>query len=367
MVTPKTTLWHREPHTAAKHEILSGYLGAWFPIIANGFGNAGVTFVDAFAGPGEYSGGEHGSPLIALRHAARTEVLQSGGPVRLLFIEEKQDRVEHLEDLIEKTHPEGQRPTQWKIRIVRGKCEDVLIPALNELGAEDSPILVNFDGFGVDTPMSLVRHVGRIDAAEVLVTFQTQFFIRFATQYGQTAGDRVFGTGAWRNAARVGSPQEKKTALLDLYRKQLSTAGFPHVITFELIDEGGHELLLFYGTSGLKGLEKMKDIFWRVDPVAGAHFRDPRDVNQLEFDFGRPEPNLELLGQQLLEHLESAGQLSLEQLKEFTLTETVFKPSHATVAVNALEKSGRAECKRAKRHCDFIVRLAPPSLFGNIL
>lgn len=63
MAVPTTTLWAREPHTAAKHQMLSGYLQAWFPIIASTFGSGGLTYVDTFAGPGEYTGHELGSPL----------------------------------------------------------------------------------------------------------------------------------------------------------------------------------------------------------------------------------------------------------------------------------------------------------------
>ena len=61
---PTSTLWKREPHTAAKHEILKGYLDAWYPILGSSRGR--VVFLDGFAGPGVYSEGEPGSPIVAL-------------------------------------------------------------------------------------------------------------------------------------------------------------------------------------------------------------------------------------------------------------------------------------------------------------
>ena len=64
MATPKKTLWDIEPHTRAKHEILKKYLEAWFPII-NRY-NRKIIYIDGFCGPGRYSGGEPGSPVIAL-------------------------------------------------------------------------------------------------------------------------------------------------------------------------------------------------------------------------------------------------------------------------------------------------------------
>jgi len=56
--------WKAEPHTLAKLEILRRYLGAWFSIICQRFDE--LVYVDATSGPGEYSGGEDGSPLVAL-------------------------------------------------------------------------------------------------------------------------------------------------------------------------------------------------------------------------------------------------------------------------------------------------------------
>ncbi len=60
----KHAVWSLDPHTRAKHELLRGYLGAWFPTLGSWQGR--VVFLDGFAGPGIYAGGEPGSPAIAL-------------------------------------------------------------------------------------------------------------------------------------------------------------------------------------------------------------------------------------------------------------------------------------------------------------
>ena len=67
MSAPRTTLWAIEPHTRAKHEILRRYLEAWTPILASS--HRVILYVDGFAGPGAYAGGEEGSPIIALNGA----------------------------------------------------------------------------------------------------------------------------------------------------------------------------------------------------------------------------------------------------------------------------------------------------------
>jgi three-Cys-motif partner protein len=64
VTAPKDIVWPLEPHTKGKHEVLRHYLEAWFPIL--GFTQGRIVFIDGFAGPGEYAGGEKGSPLIAL-------------------------------------------------------------------------------------------------------------------------------------------------------------------------------------------------------------------------------------------------------------------------------------------------------------
>ena len=64
---PKDTIWPIEPHTCAKHQILRKYLDAWLPIL--GTYNKRIVYIDGFAGPGEYKGGEPGSPIIALEAA----------------------------------------------------------------------------------------------------------------------------------------------------------------------------------------------------------------------------------------------------------------------------------------------------------
>ena len=67
MSKPLGTVWDLEPHTAKKHEILRRYFDAWLPIMASW--NGRVVYIDGFAGPGKYSKGEDGSPIVVLKAA----------------------------------------------------------------------------------------------------------------------------------------------------------------------------------------------------------------------------------------------------------------------------------------------------------
>src|ERR1700688_2133158 len=94
VTTPKETIWPMQPHTAAKHLILRKYLDAWFPILAKY--NQRIVYLDGFSGPGRYSGGEPGSPIIALE-AAITHRANLAGEIVFFFIEEQVDRAAHLQ------------------------------------------------------------------------------------------------------------------------------------------------------------------------------------------------------------------------------------------------------------------------------
>jgi three-Cys-motif partner protein len=134
VAVPKETIWPIERHTSAKHQILRKYLDAWFPIL--GTFNKRVVYVDGFAGPGRYTGGEPGSPIVALE-AALTHQAKLPGELVFLFIEKDTARADHLSAEIAKlpltpsfkvhvehgpsTTNSAQCSTNWTARAVRSR------------------------------------------------------------------------------------------------------------------------------------------------------------------------------------------------------------------------------------------------------
>lgn len=98
-----STVWPLKAHTAAKHAILRRYLQAWFPKLTRYHGR--VVFVDGFAGPGRYAGGELGSPLVAIEVVVQHQQDLSGKELIFLFVEEDRERFEFLVREIEKANP----------------------------------------------------------------------------------------------------------------------------------------------------------------------------------------------------------------------------------------------------------------------
>lgn len=285
---PQETVWDRDPHTAAKHDMLRLYLAAWFPILLQG-GFRCVTYAEGFAGPGEYAGGEEGSPIIALHQVVdRPELVALGKPIRFVLVEERHDRLEHLRGLVNHLSPRESRPANLIIRGKQGLCQTTLIPELEQAGAFGYPIFGNLDAWGADVPYELVSRIASSPASEVLVTFVSDFFRRFATLDEIEKGDIQFGNRDWRRVTELPS-SEKKRFLVDQYTAALNRAGLPMTLSFELLDEGGRSLFLVFGTKGERGLERMKDAMWKADPVYGLRFRDPRDVNQLAFTIDQPD------------------------------------------------------------------------------
>lgn len=358
MAAPTSVLWDRDPHTKAKHDMLSRYLDAWFPIVASRWSDTGVTYAEGFAGPGEYANGGLGSPLLALQAAMRPEVSKHPTEVRMIFVEKSPDRLGHLGALVGRRCPDRAR---IPVSYINHPCETHLLPALDDAGGWAGPMFVNLDGWGVDTPYHIVKRIGESRSSEVLITLKTQWFARFATVADVQAGDIVFGETGWRDVA-LQPAGEKKRFLAERYLGRLHDAGFKYTLTFEMVDEGGNGLFLVFATDKLLGVEKMKDAMWSVDKVRGQRFRDPRDLSQLTFEAIDSDPDLALLSQQLFARLQ-AGPQSLEELKDYTLRETMFKKAHTDPAVRRLEADGKVERGSARRHEDVIVQLAQPKLF----
>lgn len=145
---PSETLWRMEDQTLGKHLVLKSYLDGWFPIL--GRWNGRLLFIDGFAGPGEYAGGEPGSPLIALecveRHKREGRI--RGVEVVFLFIESDEARADHLQALLE----QEQLPPDTDYEVRHGSFDthmSDLFDYIDEQNAELAPAFVMIDPFGV--------------------------------------------------------------------------------------------------------------------------------------------------------------------------------------------------------------------------
>ena len=117
------TIWDIEPHTQAKHEILKRYLQAWLPILSNS--NGRILYIDGFAGPGEYSEREPGSPVIAIK-TAKEHKLKLNAEILFWFIEAREDRCNHLKAILRNIY----LPDNMKYEVECSKFDESLISQL---------------------------------------------------------------------------------------------------------------------------------------------------------------------------------------------------------------------------------------------
>lgn len=335
--------WLRADHTAAKHDIYRRYFERWFPILLGG-SNAykSATYAEGFAGPGIYTGKEPGSPIIAMQ-AFLGKVSNPETVVRFLFIDDDKRCTTILREQLSTVFPTRPRPPdKMPVQVVDGTCADKLERCLDKMGAWGQPILAVLDSWGTaPIPPTLLRRLAANPSSEVIVTLGPQHFLRFVSQLGSATNDVFGGDASWRQIEEMNDPAAKKQHVLSCYRASLKAAGFTYLLDFELVDRRGEEIYLVFGTNHRRGVEKMKDSLWEVDPVFGVGFADPRD-EQHETLFEFTDPQLSSLRRLLLTRIQQASStgIRVEDLRDFTLEETVFRPQHVISALTPLREAG---------------------------
>jgi three-Cys-motif partner protein len=273
----------------------------------------------------------------------RRKHLAAGKPLNMVLVEAHAGRLARLQqEMAAALAKYGNEPGSLNVRYKEGECGDKLLATLVGCGAWRGPVFAFLDSYGgPDVPFDVARVIARRPSSEVLITFGTNFLTRFgAKDEYQAAGDQAFGGPAWRKVYELPAA-EKKPFLISTYRDSLKNAGFTYVLSFEMIDDTGSDLHLVFGTKDPLGLERMKDAMWKVDPVRGVHYRDPRVPDQAAFEFDL-HPDLEPLSLEILRVL-GDEERTVAQLQDHALLETVYRPPHARSAVISMLKHGLVE------------------------
>ena len=331
MPAPTSTPWPIEPHTRAKHAILERYSEAWFAILGQSSFSE-LVYIDGFAGPGRYSNGEYGSPIIALRAALQLSS-RIKPKVTFLFVEKDAETANVLRTILR----DFKLPSSFSVTVEGDKAPNIgfeqivaaFIEERTRAGLSLPPTFAFVDPFGWSgVPFDLVRRILSYRSCEVLVTFMYEEINRFISLSEQELNfDAFFGTEAWRAIASVPVPRERNRQLHDLYVSQLrDSAGMKYVRSFEMRnDRDVTDYYLFYATDNLLGLTRMKDAMWKVDSSGEFRFSDATDPNQMVL-FG-DEPQIDVLRSQLLDRFQGQ-EATIEEIEEFVVAETAFRETH---------------------------------------
>ena len=351
------TTWKIKQHTLAKHALLREYLAAWFPILAWGGQNRRVIFLDGFAGPGIYADGEPGSPLIALKtlieHDRFSDLLET--EFIFIFIEKIKERFSNLENEINifwSQYKDG-KPENIRLFLFNDEFVNVAEQIINHIHLDKqlAPTFAFVDPFGwLGVPMSVINRLLFSDKCEVLFSFMYGSIHRFISNEGLVDQFiELFGADKKVLSCIADlSGDKRKQYIHDLYIHQLkSQGGFKYVRSFELVDlnRGRTEYFLVFGTRSVKGLEKMKDVMWSLDPVAGVRFAGFTGGQRILFDL---QPDMVPLQKALLEQF--LGKIvTIEEIENFVITETDYKKSHYKGQLKHLESEGLIRCESARR------------------
>lgn len=331
MIANRKTLWEIQPHTKIKHLILRRYLEAWLPIMAQ---RRRILFIDGFAGPGRYSRGEEGSPLIALRVLLEHPHFEQPRPRRevlFCFIERREDRAAALQQELQAFGENQPIPGWVNYKVIHGEFTNVMITKLDDLdekGKRLPPTFAFIDPSGFKgVPMEVIARIVKNPRCECLITFMYEYINRFINStdliiHGHL--DQLFATNDWRVFQEERDPAKRRHGITDLYRKQLiEYAGLKHVRTFEMINEGNRtEYFLYFGTNDRLGLSKMKEAMWRADPEHGQVFSDLTDLRQMVLL--EPTSNIEPLKNLLLENFRGRGCVGIKEVSDFVLFDTPY-------------------------------------------
>lgn len=290
MAVPDSTLWPYEPHTNAKHEILRRYLQAWFPILDKYYD---LVYIDGFAGPGEYEGGEPGSPLIVLDLALHHKHTLTGESV-FLFVELREDRYRHLEEIINQMRP--QLPPNFKVDVENDEFSAVLAKKLDDLDQRRlriAPTFAFIDPFGFSgVPMTLIHRLLRRDRTEALILFPIDSVNRFVLNQDEQIHRHMATLFGTEEVFEAMAQSDRHRVLRKLYQDKLSEAA-KYVRYFTMRDRTDKPIYdLFFASNNLLGHVKMKEAMWRVDEAGTFTFSDATDPSQSVLFTGDPSPRL---------------------------------------------------------------------------
>ena len=292
-----------QPHTRAKHHILRYHLAEWFPILGSVYNT--LRYIDGFSGPGEYEGGEPGSPIISMdsvsQHKSFDRFVANGGSIEFLFVDDNPQYMRHLREEI----AAGTWPDAFKIMTEYEKFESVMSRFLDdvEVGKRQMvPTLLFIDPFGpAGFSMDLLRRLAEFDRIDLLINLNHNEFVQWILNDStkHVTANRLYGGERWKPALSLqGTARDR--FLLNEYEMALTEIGWQGT-SFEMVNSQNQTAYnLVFGTKHYKGLEAMKRAMRSASQTGEFRYTDRISESQRVF------PGLDVVSgysQEIGEHL----------------------------------------------------------------
>ncbi len=265
-----------------------------------------LTYIDGFAGPGEYTNSPEGSPLAALR--ALNDAKIKLGPdwrassIRAVFVEADPLRCEHLSKLLVERSAAG----SVLCVVQNSSFVDGLGDAESRFGKAfftSAPLVVFIDPFGATGfPWSSVQRILSSRTSEIILNFDADGMARIAKAGSDANADHIltniFGGQEWKSALDgLNDLRSMEFALVDLYKRKLRT--IPNVkftFAFEMASRSSNiDYFLLFASQHSRGLEKMKEAMKEIDQTGAFRFSDAEAEQQRLFRFDSPSDWVEKL------------------------------------------------------------------------
>lgn len=307
--------------------------------------NGRIVYLDGFAGPGRYIGGQPGSPIIAIE-CAKTHNAPLRAELVFLFIEQRQDRADHLMSEVEK----AKCPDKFKIEVKCGDFASELTKELDSLAQKGDRLAPTFsliDPFGFSgIPYSLIQRLLSNNRCEVFISFMVDSINRWLEHPADTVRRHILETFGTEEpfAAAMGNA-DRIPALKDLYHSRLrQIARF--VRYFELRDRNDRVVYyLFFASNNDTGHYKMKEAMWKVDPLGEFSFSDATNPDQaILFQ----HPSLASLRADVVQKFRPLGEIPIEQVEAYVRDETGFLTKHMRELLKQLESDVQVQIASLK-------------------
>lgn len=252
-MAPNSVRWRRPAHTAAKHELVRGYLKAWLSIMGRS-DNTAVLIVDGFAGPGRHTGGEPGSPLVILETFLNHRDRAAWGETKFTFAFIEKDRSRF--DALETELAAITMPPNASIQVFQGEfhAEIEALLATIPVGFSLPPSFVFIDPFGwTGHGLELSSRILGFAKCEVLIYVPLPWIARFVDQGDvRESLDNLFGDDSWLPARKLSDGRDRIRFLHDLFLSKLEgQAGFARSFEMSIHGTGWNGYHLFFSQTPL--------------------------------------------------------------------------------------------------------------------
>jgi three-Cys-motif partner protein len=330
------TIWPIKPHTKAKHAILRRYLQAWFPILNSG--HSKLVYIDGFAGPGEYTGGESGSPIVALS-VVQNHTAELRGEFHFLFVEKRTDRFAHLKAIID----EQEFPPGYEVKLFNDEFSQVLRDVLEDPKYSNTPIFAFVDPFGVaGVHYDLITQLLGRRSTEAFILFAREAVNRWL-EHENVRGhiEALYGL----ETIVIPGGVDRLGYLRNLYRDRLAEIA-TYVGYFTMQDINDRPIYdLFFVSNKRKGYVKMKEAMWSVDDQHGFRFSDADHPSQVVLFKHNP-------AEQLADDINHGGagrsSIDVADIRAYVEKNTIYLAKHMRAALRILEEEERINVRGKK-------------------